>query len=246
MNGLSSGEKWMLSPRNIMVVLFAVFAIGTGVAQSQPKPEPQNKPRTLGAQQSPAQPTPPVDLLTPEQIKKAIADGVNAAAKEYEARHPAAPPDNSGWWFNFWLVAFTGALVVVGVGQSYLIFWTVEATQTAANAAEVQTKDIRILQRAYIAVEPRGIDLTTDVKLVGQIVFKNVGRLPATGFASFIQGIEIADAEWIAPTLTEADLPEQGRGIVPIGGEIARGTVFIPLAQYGKDSVGDNTRPAAC
>jgi len=121
-----------------LAILFAMF--GDSLGQSQPKPQPQNKPGALSTQQGTTQPSTTVNPLTPEQIEKAISDGVNAAAKQYETRHPASPPDNSGWWFNFLLVAFTGGLVAVGAGQCFLFFWTLKATQTAAEAALHQAR----------------------------------------------------------------------------------------------------------
>jgi hypothetical protein len=132
---------------------------------------------------------------------------------------------------------------------AFIIAWFTfslrQSTNTLANIAREtarrQERDTEILQRAYIAVEPRGIEMTTDVKLVGQIVFKNVGRLPATAFASVVKEIMVADETWVPPTLTDADLLQPGRGIVPIGGEIARGTPFRELPQYGRDGVNDKT-----
>jgi hypothetical protein len=76
--------------------------------------------------------------LTPQQITQSIADGIDAALKQYEARHPPMLSDNSSWWFSFWLVVFTGGLVVVGGAQCFLIFWTFKATQVAAEAAQRQ------------------------------------------------------------------------------------------------------------
>ncbi len=111
-----------------------------GAAQSQPKSKPQNKPSELSVQQSPTQPTPTAQNLSPEQITKAITDGLITALKEYETHHPALPPDNSSWYFNLFLIAFTACLVVVGAIQCYIIFWTLKATETAANAAALQAR----------------------------------------------------------------------------------------------------------
>jgi hypothetical protein len=123
---------------SVFAILLAV--IGDSWGQSQRNPQPETEPSALSTQQSPARPTPTIQGLSPEQITKGITDGINAAAKEYETRHPAAPSDNSGRWFNFWLVTFTGGLVVVGAGQAFLIFWTLKATETAADAALRQVK----------------------------------------------------------------------------------------------------------
>ncbi len=38
-----------------------------------------------------------------------------------------------------------------------------------------QIADTRILQRAYLTVEPKGIEWSSNGSLIGQVVFKNVG-----------------------------------------------------------------------
>ena len=60
------------------------------------------------------------------------------------------PPDYSGWWFNALLAGFTGLLVVVGGINCLLIFWTLKATTTAANAAKAAAEVLPILERAYL------------------------------------------------------------------------------------------------
>jgi hypothetical protein len=127
----------MLKSRHVVLGVAILLALlGDSWGRSQHKPRPQNQSSPLiSAQQSANQPTPPVNLLTPEQIEKSISDGVNTAVQKYETRHPSPPPDNSGWWFNLFLVVFTGGLVVVGAGQGFLTFWTLKETHTAADAA---------------------------------------------------------------------------------------------------------------
>lgn len=130
---------------------FLLALIGGCAARSHhPKPKPQAKTSQLSEQKTPTQPPPSANPLTVQQITEAIADGINAAAKEYEKRHSAMPPDNSLWWFNFWLVVFTGGLVAVGVAQSFLIFWTLKATQIAANAAKRAVDSLPVVERAYV------------------------------------------------------------------------------------------------
>jgi hypothetical protein len=134
----------------IIALALLLAMIGNLWAQSQPKPQPQSERSPLSEQQRPAQPAPAGDALTSQQIQQSITDGINAAAKQYEARHPTTPPDYSGWWFNFLLVVFTGVLAVVGGAQSFLIFWTLKATQTAAEAANESIKAVTVVERAYV------------------------------------------------------------------------------------------------
>jgi hypothetical protein len=61
---------------------------------SQPDPKPQDEAGTLSTQETNSQQPPTINVLTPQQIMEAIANGVDRAAKSYEARHPSVPPDN--------------------------------------------------------------------------------------------------------------------------------------------------------
>lgn len=170
--------------------------IGDLLAQPSPESQPQNKSSPLSAQQSRAQPTPSVNVLTPEQITKSIADGINAAAKQYETRHPTSPPDNFGWWFNFLLVTFTGGLVTIGAGQCFLFYWTLKATQIAADAANLSAQAAIGLQLPRLIVgmalfqpgQPYGANKPYSVRIENGLLpewtqvairFNNVGRTNA-------------------------------------------------------------------
>jgi hypothetical protein len=82
-----------------------------------------------------AKQTPPVEFPTTQQITDAVANGIERADEKHEASHPPTPPDKSGHFFNSLLVIFTGLLVAVGIGQGFLFFFTLKATEKAANAA---------------------------------------------------------------------------------------------------------------
>jgi hypothetical protein len=136
--------------------------------------------------------------------------------------------------------------------------------------ARRQAADTKILQRAYLSVEPQGIDrsglsIETFV-LIGQVAFKNVGKLPATEFVGVVKKIEVHDAEWVTPELIDADLPT-GRGaftgafaeafqrydwhvvfltilagvyiagVIPIGAEVPRGSKAINLDEVNQAQV---------
>jgi hypothetical protein len=83
-----------------------------------------------------------------------------------------------------------------------------------------QIADMRIIQRAYLSVEPKGIEWTTNGFLVGQVAFKNVGKLPATAFVSVVNKIVVRNAEWVTPIPTDAALRRKPAGLIPIGGEV--------------------------
>jgi hypothetical protein len=69
--------------------------------------------------------------------------------------------------------------------------------------------------------------VSTDGFLVGQIAFKNVGKLPATEFVSVVKKIKVEKADWKTPTLTDSDLPNDTAGLVPIGAEVSQGSEGI-------------------
>ena len=184
-----------------MLALLLAMA-GNSLAQSQPKPQPQSKSSPLSEQERPAQPAPASGVLTPQQIEQSITDGIEAAAKQYEANHPATPPDNSGWWFNFWLVIFTGGLVVVGAAQCYLIFGTLRAAQ---NSIDLARDDFNATHRPWISVTyvaiSVGLSWAERNAVLGLNVFcKNTGNSPA---------IRVSLAATIFPFLTNDDIPEE-------------------------------------
>jgi hypothetical protein len=112
------------------------------------------------------------------------------------------------------------AIIASAVATAVVAVFTV----VLACVGRRQIADTRILQRAYLSVEPRGIEWSTNGFLVGQVVFKNVGKLPATAFVSVVKKIEVRNAGWITPILTDAALPRRPPGLVPIGGEVPQGS----------------------
>lgn len=121
--------------KNIFAILLITLS-HCAPAQSQQHSPTQSNSSKLGTNNSHAQPAPTVTFPTSQEITEAIASGIDRANEKYDASHPPLPPDNSSFWFNLFLVGFTGLLVVVGGSQCYLIFWTLKATEIAANAAK--------------------------------------------------------------------------------------------------------------
>jgi hypothetical protein len=97
-------------------------------------------------------------------------------------------------------------------------------TVILARVGRQQIGDARILQRAYLSVEPKGIEWSNNAFLVGQVAFKNVGKLPATEFISVVKKIMVENADWKTPTLTDSDLPNDAAGLVPMGAEVSQGS----------------------
>jgi hypothetical protein len=112
-------------------------------------------------------------------------------------------------------------------------------TIVLASVGKQQVADTRILQRAYLSVEPLGIEWSglPGGILTGQVTFKNVGKLPATEFVSVIKKIEVHDADWITPTLNDADLPTGTTGAIPIGATVPQGSGGITQKEITQASV---------
>jgi hypothetical protein len=136
------------------IAFLAAFPCGA-IAQSQQYSQPQIENSKLAKEKSPAQPSPTVNFPTSQEITEAVANGIERADEKRETQHPAPPPVYSGWWFNFFLVGFTGLLAVIGAGQCYLIFRTLKATEIAADAAKgalIATARPKIIVRKVEAV----------------------------------------------------------------------------------------------
>jgi hypothetical protein len=74
---------------------------------------------------------------------------------------------------DFWLACFTGLLSLVTAG----LIWV----------GQQQRIDSKILQRAYLSVDPLGVySLSTKKSMVGFFRFRNAGNLPATNVAWFV------------------------------------------------------------
>jgi hypothetical protein len=138
----------MLKPYRIGVIVLLLGTMTIAASQQPPKPKVENG--QLGTNNSAAQPTPPVKFPTLQEITEAVVNGIERAENQHDENHPAPPPDNSIWWFNFLLVVFTGLLVIVGGANCFLIFWTLKATQTAADAAK---KSADVAERALVDLE---------------------------------------------------------------------------------------------
>jgi hypothetical protein len=114
--------------------------------------------------------------------------------------------------FNGLLVLVTGGLVWVGLRQAGL----------TKQIADRQVHDTKILQRAYIAAELGGIRDMTNGQLVGHVIFRNVGHLPATNLRDVVKKIEVQDGAWRPPKITDPELEDHG--VLPIGVGMKKGS----------------------
>ena len=106
--------------------------------------------------------------------------------------------------FLVWISPVIAAIATVLIAYYTLILK--EATDhlagIAIKTADVQERDTKILQRAYLSAEPRGDstflapdDTSPGDRVVGHVGFRNVGRLPARNVQWFLDMQYCADGE---------------------------------------------------
>jgi hypothetical protein len=131
------------------------------------------------------------------------------------------------------IVWLTYCLILVGYFQAH---WLQETVRVAADAAAAQSNDTRIIQRAYIAVEPLGVfRMFGQDKVIGHVGMKNAGHLPAEkmGWAVDIK---------LSTSAQELDFPiypKKGSIVLAPGAVAIRGSgshLLIPDLQRRADS----------
>jgi len=143
------------------------------------------------------------------------------------------------WLFDFidehgdaFVAAFTAVLAVFTGRLWYSTdkLWraTVQLAQDAKDTANAQTEETRILERAYVAVEPGGVwTYRGSNKMIGHFVIKNAGRLPAQNIKWFASAREDDDDEWVKD-FPIGDL--YGENIIlAAGAEMTHGSGQIPF-----------------
>src|SRR5579863_2367202 len=179
-----------------MLIFALMLVLSCGArAQSQQNSPPQNQSAKLGTNNGATQPNPSMIFPIPQEIMDAIAAAIDRADEKHDANHPPPPRDNSGWWFNFFLVSFTGLLVATGAGQCYLIFRTLKATEKSANAAQASAEAVVGQLRAYVSVvsaKIHGFDGEGPYRV--QVRIGNTGQTPAFEMSGE-NGVTIREAE---------------------------------------------------
>lgn len=110
---------------------------------------------------------------------------------------------------NFWVAVFT-LLLVAFTG---LLAWV----------TYLQVQTARASQRAYVSVNPAGIEyLEAQWDVLGHVVFENAGHLPAANFRWRIYLELEEDEDWTPPTLSSADL--EAEAVLPVGAKWKMGS----------------------
>jgi hypothetical protein len=88
-----------------------------------------------------------------------------------------------------------------------------------------QAKLTRILQRAYVSAEARGIWSDMHDHLLAYVIFRNVGNLPASKLSWVIEPVEVTSKRDWQPPATRSVLV--GLSILPVGGSTTVGSARI-------------------
>jgi hypothetical protein len=173
-----------------LALIFLSIKAHSQMAQEQPigksitKEPPQ---QDLANQKNPSS-----QFIAPQQILDTTTSKINTNIEKYKTIQDATQPGNSAWLFSFFLVIFTGGLVIVGGVQCFIIFRTLKETQIAAKAAYDSTNIIPAIERAYLFVKIR-LDISNndpdEIIKIGtpekpawnttEIIVTNHGKTPA-------------------------------------------------------------------
>jgi hypothetical protein len=150
----------------------------------------------------------------------------------------AQGPDNSLLVFGQWITkdaitVFNGLLALV-TGGLVLVGW--RQVRVTKDIADRQVRDTEILQRAYVSVEPGGLNQLVglereDKVVVGHVALQNVGHLPARNVS---WSIDIKQAA--AGNLNDFPIDENrfcGNNVIPPGTKAIQGSDKVTLNPGG-------------
>lgn len=163
-----------------------------------------------------------VQAEVPERARCAqeiIADQREEARKEYDLE---AQGVMAAWTRAMGQAALVAMIVgIFGLGLLYTTFRETRRAASAASAANtlIQTAGER-QDRAYLTVDPGGINKTKTERAVGDIIIRNVGKIPAKNVQTFVRlkrmkGKQVGKLAW------PKDGVDSDRTIQP-GGEMRR------------------------
>ncbi|MGC9953456.1 MAG: hypothetical protein ABSD21_04155 [Rhizomicrobium sp.] len=221
-----------------------ILAVFLAAAAPIPKPSvlrPQHPPTqsesgALAKQDGHSQVGQAVQPPPPKEITDAVSRAIDAAAHKAEASQNPRPPDNSGWWFNFLLVIFTGGLVVVGAFQAIFLKASVDAGEKTAEAAKASADAVVSQLRAYIdvTVEITDINDPGPRKVTGYI--KNTGQTPAYNVVNWMA---VTCFTYPPPPTLTFERPKTIKGEPPKFVTLARDSTLNMFAEFPALSAGD-------
>ena len=167
----------------------------------------------------------------PSQHDKPCAQGEDDRSSDLCAQWKAADASNSSaiWTERtFWLV-LAGTLIGLltlgaAIAAAFFAKKAADHTETGANATIAGNNQTIVSaerqDRAYLAVEPGGVNRTKSDRAVGDIVIRNIGRIPANNVKTFVR-IKSIKSKNVGKLGWPKEGVESDRTIQP-GGEMRR------------------------
>jgi len=154
--------------RLIALILTSFLIVGMAELAWSQQPLPAAREET---------PNQPENKETP-QAEETTADEQSASvATEDQSRREVENKGQSSWYDQFVVSANNNSGAITAVATAVIALFTVALTWLGCR----QFLDSRILQRAYVGVDPGGVRLWSDNKqLVAHVLIKNAGNLPAS------------------------------------------------------------------
>jgi hypothetical protein len=164
--------------------------------------EAQSKNTQLNESTTNSEKDPTAPIATPSQPRYAATDQANTAGNTDQSKNDPQPPIDAGWWFNFFLVVFTGCLVGVGIVQAFLLYYTFQAGKLAAEATNKSVELARIAlqsDRPFIAITSLTSDnpyWETQYCFGATVHFQNCGKSPAIITKLCLGYVQMSDKYW--------------------------------------------------
>lgn len=179
----------------ILTSLILFLLIGTGTCSQEPPPpttQGQMQPGKLNSEASASSDIETNDNNNTSQnpiskINKIDTHSSNAktqdAYKENSNSQIGAVKDDPITTYTFWLMIFTGALVICNIFLWLYTKKVANATKESADAAKRSAESLPRIERAYVFAEIKHLEYLKDgnsISVSASILMKNYGRTPAT------------------------------------------------------------------
>lgn len=132
-------------------------------------------------------------------------------------------------------------VLITAIATGFIAWFTFALRRSTDNLAEAttaiadrQSKELKIIQRAYLSVSPDGIRpyRSGDAYLACSVVIENSGGLPAKNVRWFINREFDKDPARSDFPVPDTDAEFHGRNLIPAKGKMIKGGPAIPRAEY--------------
>ncbi len=204
---------------------FVALFSANGVAQdrvNQADPQADSAQQKQASQPTPTPLTKGYEITAEEKAKenrKEERDEEDLIAQKSMA-NAAQEQVELVWWQN---ALTSGEMLFLGI-TIFFTGWAAIAASKAAKAASqannITTESAERQDRAYLTVEPGGINRTKSDRAVGDVIVRNVGRIPAKNVKTYVR-IKSAHSKDVGKLGWPTDGVDSDRAIQP-GGEMRR------------------------